>query len=349
VDPVTAKRGGRAGEPPPSAGLSPSAPLPTAGALAPNPPLAPAPLPPPLRPGDPPLVVLVDYDGTVAQTDVSDALLAEFVTEEWEAKAAEYDVGLSGSRRLMEWEVGLITASPPSLRTLAAGQPHDAGFAPFVRRAREAGVPVEVVSDGFGFFIPAALEALGVGDVPVVSADTTFPAGERPRIAFPNGHPRCFVCGTCKRARVLAWQASGRAVVFVGDGESDRYAAGYSDVIFAKHALLRLCVENGWPFRRWTEFAEIDAWLDGVIDAWRADPTSSLVPRPTAKPFICGPEAWGEGRWDPPARIKSARRPTDGSSACPATRTLPSLATRRSRRRVERHWRSERGALTLSW
>ena len=260
-----------------------------------------APVPPPFGSDDVPLAILVDYDGTIAQTDVSDALMAEFVTAEWEAKAAEYDAGLSGSRRLMEWEVGLITAPPDELRSLAARQPHDPGFAPLVRRARAAGIPVEVVSDGFGFFIPAALDALGVGDVPVVTADTTFPPGVPPRIAFPNGHPRCFVCGTCKRARVLAWQASGRAVVFIGDGESDRFAAGYSDVVFAKHALLRLCVENGWPFRRWTEFVEIDAWLRGIVDAWRADPRSPAIPSPVQKPYFCGPEVWGQGRWDPPA------------------------------------------------
>ena len=261
----------------------------------------PAPPPPALRPGDPPLAILVDYDGTVARTDVSDALMAEFVTEEWEARAAEYDAGLAGSRRLMEWEVGLITTPGDELRALAAAQPHDPGFAPLVRRARAAAIPIEVVSDGFGFFIPAALEALGVGDVPVVTADTTFPPGARPRISFPNGHPGCFVCGTCKRTRVLAHQAAGRAVVFVGDGESDRYAAGYSDLVFAKHALVRLCVENGWPFRRWTEMTEIDAWLAEVLDAWRAHPSTALMPRPTSKSFFCGPEVWGEGLWDPPA------------------------------------------------
>ena len=281
--------------------------------------LGPAEPPPPLEPGAPPVAILVDYDGTVAQTDVSDALMAEFVTEEWEAKAAEYDAGLSGSRRLMEWEVGLITASAEELRALAAIQPHDAGFAPFVRRAQAAGIPIEVVSDGFGFFIPAALESLGVGDVPVVSADTFFQPGERARIAFPNGHPGCLVCGTCKRARVRAHQVAGRAVVFIGDGASDRYAAGYADEVFAKHALLRLCAENGWPFRRWTEFVEIDAWLAGVIEAWRSDPATPLVPRATSKPPYCGPEVWGEGRWDPPPSTdrRGGRGSTEGEGVIP--------------------------------
>lgn len=256
-------------------------------------------LPPPLADGEPPLAILVDYDGTIAQTDVSDALMADFVTEEWEARAAEYDAGLVGSRRLMEWEVGLITTDPAALRAFAAAQPHDPGFAPLVRRARAAGIPVEVVSDGFGFFIPAALAALGVPDVPVVSASTTFDASGRARIEFPNGHPACFVCGTCKRNRVLAHQAAGRAVVFIGDGESDRYAAGYSDIVFAKGALARLCTVNGWPFTPWSEFAEIDTWLAETIDRWRADPAS--LPAPRQAPFFCGPEVWGPGRWDPPA------------------------------------------------
>jgi 2-hydroxy-3-keto-5-methylthiopentenyl-1-phosphate phosphatase len=244
------------------------------------------------------LAILVDYDGTIAQTDVGDTLNAELAPDGWEQANADYDAGLIGSRRLMEWEVGRWPADPTALIELAAAQPHDSGFAPLVARARAAGVPVEVVSDGFGFFIEPALLGLGVPDIPIVSAWTAFD-GDRPTITFPNGHPSCFVCGTCKRNRVLAHQAAGRAVVFIGDGESDRYAAGYSDIVFAKRALVRLCVEYGWPFQRWTEFAEIDRWLADTIERWQADPASLPGPRP--RPFFCGPEVWGEGRWDPPA------------------------------------------------
>lgn len=256
-----------------------------------------APPVPPLLPGQPPLAILVDYDGTIALTDVGDTLMAELKTADWEAETARYDAGLVGSRRLMEWEVGLWRPDPAAMAALAAAQPHDPTFVTLVERGRAAGIPIEVVSDGFGFFIAPALERLGVGGLPVITARTSFDDAGRPSIAFPNGHPRCFVCGTCKRNRVLAHQAAGRAVVFIGDGESDRYAAGYSDVVFAKQALVRLCIENGWPFRRWTSFAEIDDWLAGELDAWRADPSG--LPGPAARPFFCGPEVWGDGRWDP--------------------------------------------------
>ena len=251
----------------------------------------------PLAPGAAPLAILLDYDGTVAQTDVGDMVMAEHVTDDWEPIVAAYDEGRIGSRRTMEAELALLRATEAELMATAAAQPHDPGVATLARRAEQVGIPVEIVSDGFGFYIPAALASLGLSDLPVVAASTTF-SGDRARIEFPNDHPTCFVCGTCKRQRVLAHQAAGRAVVFVGDGESDRYAAGYADVVFAKRALVPICVEAGWPFRRWTEFSEIDAWLAATLDAWRADPAS--LPRPTARPFFCGPEVWGEGRENPP-------------------------------------------------
>ena len=257
---------------------------------------------PPLVDGDVPLALLIDYDGTVSLTDVTDMVMTEHAPSIWEEAAARYDAGLMGSRRLMAWEVDYIDADPAALLATAAAQPHDPGFVPLVRRAQSAGIPVEIVSDGFGFFIRPALEALGVGELPVITASTTFPEG-RVAIDFPNGHPRCFVCGTCKRARVLAHRAAGRRVCFIGDGESDRYAAGYSDIVFAKRSLERICLEAGWPFQRWTAFSEIDRWLAGTLAAWERDPGS--LPRvppgaPPPVPFFCGPEVWGEGVEDPP-------------------------------------------------
>jgi hypothetical protein len=100
-------------------------------------------------------------------------------------------------------------------------------------------------------------------------------------------------------------------VVFIGDGESDRYAAGYSDVVFAKRSLVRICLEADWPFRRWTEFAEVDSWLAETLDAWRLDPSTLPAVRDGAPPpngFFCGQEVWGDGRVDPPAGYWPPRR-----------------------------------------
>jgi 2-hydroxy-3-keto-5-methylthiopentenyl-1-phosphate phosphatase len=268
----------------------------------PSPTDPPPPVPPPLGAGELPLAILIDYDGTISLTDVTDTVMAEHVPGVWEEASALYDAGGMGSRRLMAWEIELIDADPAALLAAAARQPHDPGFVPFVRLAQAAGIPIEIVSDGFGFFIEPALAALGVPELPVVTARTTF-QGRRASIEFPNGHPACFVCGTCKRARVLAYRAAGRRVLFIGDGESDRYAGGYSDIVFAKRSLERICLEAGWPFHRWTAFSEIEAWLADLLTTWRADPTT-LTPVTAGEPppngYFCGPEAWGEGLVDPP-------------------------------------------------
>lgn len=254
---------------------------------------------PPLRPGQPPLAVLVDYDGTIAQTDVADKILYRFMGDRYAADDAAYAAGSVGSRTLYSRQVKLLPGAPDEVVALAEAQPLDPTFAPFVARARDLDVPVEVVSDGFGFYIAPALARLGVPEMPVITARTVFD-GRRASMEFPFGHPECFVCGTCKRQRVLAHQAAGRTVVLVGDGLSDRYAAAFSDLVFARQPLIDLCRVEGWAANAWRDFAELEDWLAQTVTAWRADPAS--LPRHRARPFICGPEAWGPGRTDPPAR-----------------------------------------------
>ena len=261
---------------------------------------------PPLRAGQPPLAILVDYDGTIATTDVTDAILRRFLGERYAQDDAAYSRGEVGSRTLFCSQVELLPGDPAPVVALAEAQPHDPTFASFVSRALELQIPVEVVSDGFGFYIEPALRRLGVPPIPVISAETTFD-GTRAVMAFPNGHPDCLVCGTCKRERVLAHQAAGRSVVFIGDGETDRYAAAYSDLVFAKGDLIRVCRSESWPFHPWHDFAKLRSWLDTAVAAWRSDPPS--LPRHVARPFICGPELWGPGRTDPPGRNDDAALP----------------------------------------
>ena len=85
-----------------------SYPLPDPPIAPPGPPIAGA----AAGAGMPPIAFLVDYDGTIAQTDVSDALMAEFVNADWESHVEAYDAGIVGSRRLMAWEAGLIPRTP---------------------------------------------------------------------------------------------------------------------------------------------------------------------------------------------------------------------------------------------
>lgn len=267
-----------------------------------------------------PVSFLVDYDGTIALTDVSNTILERHTGgTEWMERDLLYEAGLIGSRDLLAWNVTLIPDDEALLFGTAMEQVLDATFPAFVALAHGWGAAVEVVSDGLGWYVRSSLQRLGVGDLPVATADTTFGTGTgHPAITFPAGHPECFVCGTCKRERVRERHRRGNVVVFVGDGMSDRYGAAHAEVIFAKRRLARLCDEEGWPYQRWESFADITRWTEDAFAAGRLPrdqaelegarrglvearwPGESVAVHPEDRHFVCGPEVWGRGRHDPP-------------------------------------------------
>ena len=208
----------------------------------------------------------------------------------------------------------LVDADPADLLATAAAQPHDPGFVPFVRRAQAAGIPVEVVSDGFGFFIEPALErARASGSCRSSPPGPRSTAGARDDRLSRTATRRCFVCGTCKRNRVLAHQAAGRAVVFIGDGESDRYAAGYSDVVFAKRSLVR-DLRRGRLAVPALDGVQRDRGVAGRRRSTRGGRPGDPAGAAGAAPFFCGPEVWGEGLVDPPRGCLAAAVPLTAQS-----------------------------------
>ena len=238
----------------------------------------------------PPISFLVDYDGTICLTQVVDELMNAFAPpEQWLPLDAAYDRGEIGSAAELPQLVAWLPADPVPVLAAAADQPHDGTFPAFVELARASGVEIEIVSDGYGFYVEPALARLGVTGLPIATAETSWASG-RAEIRFPYGHPDCHLCGTCKRNRVLQHRARGRYVVLVGDGTSDRYGAAHADTIFAKAPLSGWCETAGWPYRPWSTFDDVSAWLVGIVeDPSRLDP-------PNDRGFICGPEVWGSAQ-----------------------------------------------------
>lgn len=204
----------------------------------------------------------------------------------------------------MVWDMDVLPRDADLLRQSASEMPQDESFPEFVATVRDRGGYVEVVSDGLGFYVRPNLAALGVSDLPVATNDNRVGAGGA-GVSFPYGHPTCHVCGTCKRERVRIHQASGRVVVFVGDGTSDRFAAAHADLVFAKESLARICEREGWPFSAWHRFDDVTAEVERAFGDGRLPPTPDELPRWRAeharapRPFICGPEVWGHGRTRP--------------------------------------------------
>jgi 2,3-diketo-5-methylthio-1-phosphopentane phosphatase len=250
-----------------------------------------------------PVSVLIDFDGTISLDDTGDALLARLVEDQDLVRHMDdlYMSGQKGSRELIAWDMEVLPRDPEKLWREIDTLPLDETLVELLAAVREAGAAAEVVSDGVGFHIEHMLAAANVDDLPVATNRTVLGRGGA-GVDFPYGHPACLVCGTCKRERIRLHRDADRAVVFVGDGPSDRYAAHHADVIFAKASLASWCEVENLPYEPWERLADVAEWLelallDGRLPATPADyATWATQARPEVETFICGPEVWGQGR-----------------------------------------------------
>jgi 2-hydroxy-3-keto-5-methylthiopentenyl-1-phosphate phosphatase len=137
--------------------------------------------------------------------------------------------------------------------------PLDPTFVPFAAWAASEGIPLTIVSDGFGLHVRPMLAAAGLGYLPVVTND--WDGG---RLVFGAAHSTCVGCGTCKKQAVERARDTHETAAFVGDGVSDRFGARYADVMFAKDGLAEHCRRESIPFLPYRNFDDVRSALEGL-------------------------------------------------------------------------------------
>ena len=206
--------------------------------------------------------ILVDFDGTASLDDVSEVLLQEFGDPGWPLYDELVGRGEMGLRQAGRHQSGMLGGGRDEMLTFALDRCSlDPTFAPFVAWAEENALAVTVVSDGFGFYIRPMLEAAGLGRLEILTNELVVD-GERPRLFHPHGHPVCRGCGTCKMLAAVGARERLGPVAFVGEGQSDRYGALYSDIVFAKKDLVRICQADRVPFLPWETFDDVRRALE---------------------------------------------------------------------------------------
>jgi 2-hydroxy-3-keto-5-methylthiopentenyl-1-phosphate phosphatase len=232
--------------------------------------------------------LLVDFDGTACLQDVSELLLDAFGEPGWERFDDAVDTGEMGLREAAQHQAAMLRGSLEEMLAFALGRAELAPtFAPFVGWAEERELPLVLASDGFAFYIRPILDRAGLGQLEVVTNELVEAGGgggdgggagasgtvgadrtgsDRPSppllLRHPNGHPACIGCGTCKMLAAQRLRERHGPVAFVGEGQSDRYGALYSDIVFAKDALVEICEQDGVSYRRWETFDDVREALE---------------------------------------------------------------------------------------
>lgn len=226
--------------------------------------------------------ILCDFDGTIAVEDVIDSLLDRFGRPGWEVLERDWRAGIIGSAVCMAGQVELLDMSGAELSAHLQGLHIDQGFAGFVKATIDAGIPMEIVSDGLDQAIHAILASHGIDSLPTV-ANRLLQSGPRAwSLTSPFSQAGCR-SGTCKCARVDLARRRGGRTLLIGDGASDFCAADRVDFVFAKNRLIEHCRAAGIPYMPIASFDEalalLPALLDGSLPAQTVMPTHATNPQ----------------------------------------------------------------------
>ncbi len=214
------------------------------------------------------VAAFLDFDGTVTIRDATDAILERFADRGWLQLEDAWLSGQIGSRECLAAQMALVTATEGQIERLLDTIDVDPGFGTLLDVCAAQDVPVAIVSDGFDYCInrilgrPALNLRRSISRLHVVSSSLRWDGG---RWHATFGHDTCaHGCATCKPAAIARLAGAGALRVFVGDGLSDRYAAGCADIVFAKGKLAEYCERASIPYTPYDTLAAVASCLTHV-------------------------------------------------------------------------------------
>ncbi len=202
------------------------------------------------------LAFVLDFDGTITTVDVSHILLTNYARSQWRDLLERAKKGENIGKAWLLETAPLLPADRYKLLDFVMKQLNPRpGFEEFVAWAQGQDCGLFVATDGYGFYVEPFLAAQGVSGIKVYRNQTIF--GPPQRLILGHPHPDCDLCGTCKVKCVLEAKGEFDHVIFVGNGQNDRFGASHAHAIFARDELVSCCKASGLPHYRWDTFFDI--------------------------------------------------------------------------------------------
>lgn len=198
--------------------------------------------------------VAIDFDGTVTDVDIIDAILQKFARPEWKEAETLWEQGIIGSRECLGRQMAMVDKTLDQLLDYIDQFSIDETFGDFIGLLEDRQIPFAIVSDGFHVFIEKLLENAGLRRLPVI-ANRLWEEQGRLNTAFPYAYQACNAAN-CKCMAVQDLSKD-RSLILIGDGQSDFCLAHKADLVFSKKKLTAFCQRYKIPYSPFNNFTEV--------------------------------------------------------------------------------------------
>jgi len=215
--------------------------------------------------------VWIDFDGTITQKDVLDALIDRFaVDESWKEIEQEWNRGEIGSYECLRRQFSLLRISQGELEQFLQTIPVDPGWPMLKGLLENNEVPFGILSDGVETFIQSILRL--EGEEIAVRSNAIRHDGNKIALLCPHFVVTCMSrAAHCKCASANALRVEDRWTIYIGDGRSDLCAARKADVVFAKSVLARELSREGVRYFGFQNLSDVATTL---ARAWTSSRSS---------------------------------------------------------------------------
>lgn len=210
------------------------------------------------------LKIFVDFDGTITNIDVGEAIFREF----GDSAAAEKIVADLLSEKITARECwDLLFATIPridvgKLNEFLDSIPVDPTFHKFHNYCNENNIEFFVLSDGFDYYINRIFSKVKLNNIKIFANKLSINEDNQFEPAYPYFDIECQTSANCKRNHIINNSGEDEFTVYIGDGNSDKYSTQFCDFIFAKNDLLKYCEKERITFFPFDNFVDVTNRLD---------------------------------------------------------------------------------------
>lgn len=213
------------------------------------------------------LKIFVDFDGTITQEDVGEAIFRNLGDE----KQVEIIVDDLLSDKISSrdcWD-RLCDSAPvmasDSLDKVIDGIEIDAAFHNLIDYCSKQNIELVVLSDGFDYYIERVFRKNNINGVKYYANKLALSNEGKLIPEYPFYNESFPTSSNCKRDHIINHSSEDDYTFYVGDGNSDKESAQYCDYIFAKNHLLKFCEKERISFSPFNNFDDVIKKIDDLV------------------------------------------------------------------------------------